>query len=187
MLRWKFMLAVAAASALAAPAGAADIKELFTHAKNNTPSAYACFARIYEADHLRAHPKQRIAKIRVLAAYHNDKFMPWIDLRADARLRDGAKAGFDGTCAITKEAWPTTCDLGCDAGSVDVTLKDADTIILTPPPRATVFGGKTADKGADGQYHMSDDLVFRLDAAPLSACVGLGQTKADENILRGGP
>jgi len=184
----KILLSAAAIALMTSAAHAdADIKTLFANAKGHTPSGYVCFARIYDDAHMKAHPQQYVRKIRLLAAYDDEmKDLRSVSLTLEAMFRNRKAAlRLGGGCDLVAGDEPTQCPIGCDQGQIEVKLRDRDTLIMTLPAHPTLWRPTARDPDAGVDNAMgSDDRVFRLDSAPLNACIGLGAAKKDEAVLR---
>ena len=179
------LVVIAALALLAGSARAeSDIKTLFTQGVTHTPSGYACFSRVYDAAHLKAHPRQYVAKIRLLAALGGEKVEDYyLSLELDATFRNRkTPLMMEGSCGLAGGG-PTHCGIACDGGEIEAALKDTGSILLTLPPNPTMWPHNSAGKDVDNALG-ADDRVFRLGRAPLSACRGLAIDDEGKAILK---
>ena len=142
------------------------------------PGARICFAREYDAAHLKAHPDQKVQSIAFRLAYfmhEPDEYYPkgqrnyYFELRTV--MRDGGrKIGAAGECVPSPDGTNVFCGVECDGGGVLIR-------------RASTKGGMLVDLGATGRIRMSegcdggidlepgaDDRVFLLSEVPAGAC-----------------
>ncbi len=177
--------AAAALIAAVAFSGAAradsNIKTLFATGVKHTPSGYACFTRVYDAAHLKAHPRQYVTKIRVLAALGGDKVEDhYVLLELDGAFRNlETPLMMEGSCGLTGGG--PHCGITCEGGEIGVQLKGTGAMLLTLPVHPTMWPHNWYHDAANALG--SDDRVFRLDRAPLSACRGLAIDDEGKAIL----
>ncbi len=125
-----------------------------------------CFARTYDAEHLRRNPRQRVAAIhlvreRVEVAAENGPRR--FTLRVGFRLRSGTET-FSTLAICTPAADGAACAGEGDTGSFRV-APSGEGLRLTIA-RLEVEG----ESGSSPDLARSDDRVFALRAAPASAC-----------------
>lgn len=153
----------------------------------------ACFGRVYDAQHLAAHKKQRVTAMHIFK-----------DLSADPMKEDPPETaqeilerdGNDGSFGIAAYVhfrdkpgklfhhWlscngfdngPTTCSIDCDGGSF--VLKESGPSLLLQNNGFVVIGGcGESEEEAEQRDFVApgaDDRVFRLDPEPLKVCTML--------------
>jgi hypothetical protein len=150
----------------------------------------ACFGRVYDAAHLKAHPKQKVTSLHVLRSLEErreaENWTP--DARAEAirsfreegqasvtafvNFRD-KKGTFHNSLTCDKEtAAGMTCLIECDGGSFRLNRSGANSVMLNN--NGFVLIGGCGEEVEEGQIrHFSpgaDDKVFRLDSLPIAAC-----------------
>jgi len=141
---------------------------------------HVCFSRVYDAAHLARHPRQDVTDMALLARLEGVE-PSYYSLTLGLRLRgskelhtaraDCRSQGVHGDAAIL-------CAVTCDAGRVDITLKDNGSVYLTFPNNAAIWTPSEADDPkAKGPKLGADDLIFRLDRSPGAPCAAL----ADED------
>lgn len=168
-MRLKAVAAASLACALSAPAGAAPFDATF--------GKTACYARSYDAAHLRAHPRQTVAKIALSYAPANADGVrntaARFELGFSFQLKGGA-GWYDGNAECAAKGAGFDCSLEADGGLFRLTPKDG-ALRLDVVNR----GGRDAsgnqinlegdDFGGFGKPG-GDDLAFDLKPAPAAAC-----------------
>lgn len=150
------------------------------------PGEPLCYARRYDAAHLRANPRQSVTSVRLLRDFPS--------LRLDAQwaktyqardgrtayatlivtYRDSGARRFVGgpNCAI-REGGEIYCSAGsCDGGGFTLSREDADTILIGRKggnQRFTVSGGCAGGPDRNLNRGAGDD-VFRLKRLPIRDC-----------------
>ena len=153
------------------------------------PGRKACYARSYDAAHLRDHPKQRVTSVtfflRVVGLDANgDKFFA---LRAEpydriqyehviALTRRGTKRKLSagGYCSGDVTA---QCAVECDAGGLTLEKAGADALLIRLLDEGIEF-----DNDCDGGKGTrvkpgTDDRVFRVDKVSLDLCRALEKSE----------
>lgn len=147
------------------------------------PGAGICYARAYDADHLRAHPRQTVTDIRFALAYHrhpvdaqtaqdfrvhgqrNYYFRLWVKQRGRPRPLVSV-----GECSPRGDG--IVCTLDCDGGGVRVRRESAPGTILI----SLGEGGRirmSQGCGEDDTVDLvpgADDRAFRLTQTEAAAC-----------------
>ena len=177
---------------LSAPARAADDavvqQEVFGHALDKD-AGYACFTRAYDKAHLASHPKQNVTSIMLLLKGVTDPELRY-NAGVDFRFRKSGKHfQATGDCPSVTLNEPASapnalhCAIDCDGGSINVDLKDADTVLVKLPSGIAVSGtGK--DDAPSGDRFGSDDEVFKLTRAPVVTCLPLGMEDEDKAAMK---
>jgi len=144
----------------------------------------ACFTRVYDAAHLKAHPYQHVVEIRISAHYdpvermRTDSDTPrakW-GYAIHSRLRGGKVKTFkdEGECFFrgdsdAKASFMILCNPACDSG--DHLFVDADGKSAKLSPKDDLIQPDFTGPGAtDAQAATTDDGVFRLYRAKDSLC-----------------
>ena len=161
-----------------------------TRAPLFTADREACFGRVYDAAHLKAHPKQKVASLHVIRSLEPrreaENWTP--DARAESirsfreegqasvtalvNFRD-RKTTFHNSLTCDKETREgVRCLIECDGGSFVLTRSGANSVMLNN--NGFVLIGGCGEEVEEGQVrHFSpgaDDKVFRLDSLPVAAC-----------------
>lgn len=137
--------------------------------------AMACFARDYDAAHLKAHPKQNVTKMMLFVDSTVDPDSGrGYSLAMGAAFR-GLKqmvqlSGFCGEAANGKTA--LNCGIDCDGGEINVKLRDASSILVDIPNGARTWDPESGEDQPKAKFG-PDDKVFRLDAVPVRECLPL--------------
>jgi hypothetical protein len=190
-------LGVAAAALLAVtPAWAAGgfIAGFFGVEPSKTAESFACFNRVYDPAHLASHPQQNVKTMTLLAVV--DPVNP-----DELQLRFGvtfcSRKGMletNGGCGIAKDenGGPTSatsahCNVDCDGGAIDVTLKTDGNVLVGVPAGARLWkpGADDPDDNVHGAFG-PDDKLFRLDRAALGECLPLAADKNEKARLKSG-
>ena len=168
---------------------AADARFMKTLFGAEAPKARsrACFTRVYDAAHMKAHPNQHVIEIRISAHYD-----PVERLRKDSdtprakwgyaihsRLRDGARKRFqdEGSCFFGSRGkdlhggagFQLFCDAACDAG--DYLIMDADGKSAKLLKKDDLIHPEYTEPGPTPDLAAkADDLEFRVYRAKDSLC-----------------
>lgn len=143
---------------LALPASAAPA---FKDWKPGSP----CFARVYDARHLAAHPKQQLTHFALTASKYPSSVKGEFDVTFQFRVKGHGEA-FEGEGIC--RGGPHTANCGVEGDGGHFTMKaDGKGLLLT-----------LAEVGVEGETEFSpvlgvagdDDRVVRLRPAPASAC-----------------
>jgi len=150
----------------------------------------ACFGRIYDAAHLKAHPKQKVSSIHILRSLEQRRGAE--DWTPDARSESIRNFREDGQTSVTafvnfRNSRTTfhnslTCDqetregvrcmIECDGGSFRLARSGANSVMLHN--NGFVLIGGCGEEVEEGQVrHFSpgeDDKLFRLDSLPVATC-----------------
>ena len=175
-----------------APAQAADDaalqQEVFGRALGKD-AGYACFTRAYTKDHLASHPKQNVTSIMLLLKGKPDPELQY-NAGVDFRFRKSGKHfQATGDCPSVTLNGPGSapnalhCAIDCDGGSINVDLKDADTVLVKLPDGIAVSKAASADEPSGDRFG-SDDKVFKLTRALVVTCLPLGLEDADKAAMK---
>lgn len=169
---------VAATIALALGAGPS-----FAQLEDDT---IACFGRAYSADHLAAHPGQRVVEMQIVmdAGFSGERqdhvgpSMVETTLRATTRDRYGEFFANSAVCPWNGDEARYECGIECDGGSFDIALADDGTAILTNTNWGFIlYGSCGEDVAASREVRIpadEDHAEFRLHPMPVETCpVGL--------------
>jgi hypothetical protein len=142
------------------------------------PGRHICYRRVYSADHLARHPKQKVTEIEFRLAYHRfdpDEFFPagqrnyYFQVLAKLRGETGRLTG-SGECS--PDGHTISCSIDCDGGGIRAkrTVGGARNILL-------YFGGYDylrMSTGCDGEggelVPGDDDKQFLLTKKSAEAC-----------------
>ncbi|MER9727322.1 hypothetical protein [Mesorhizobium sp. M0217] len=170
--------------ALAGSAAADDVLKLPELSPNG---ADACFGRVYDAAHLKAHPKQKVARIFFLyghdpVSHPNEEPMANADTSYNGFLTTmvrGAKAPqwAGGWCNHESEdgkSGPIRCGMDCDRTMASLKLDDKGRLILTDVSSDLYLDAGSEDELGEAEYDRqalgSEDNNFRLDPMPAATC-----------------
>ena len=173
------------------PAAAASLTDLSLFGKDpGQDRAFACYTRHYDASHLNAHPQQNVADMTLLVDSAVDDGRHY-NLSLGVNFRR-VKNEFDvtGSCSGTIDGKKLlNCGVDCDGGTINVRLKDKNSILVDIP-----YGARTWDSTLDPEADVepadnpdatfgADDKTFRLDRTALSNCTDLVWDDADKGLL----
>jgi hypothetical protein len=149
--------------------------------------ARACFARLYDAAHLKAHPHQKVVEIRISVHYKPVVKAATAEASAGShwgyaihtRLRDGKQKTFldDGSCsagAVSKDeprgpSFKVRCNAACDAGDDLYVDNDGKKALLSN--KLDLVHPDLDGPGADPRQQAKlDDSVFRIYRASDAEC-----------------
>ena len=187
-MRFAIFLLALAFSATAQADDAALQQEVFGHALGKDAD-YACFTRAFSKDQLASHPKQNVTSIMLLLKGQTDPDVRY-DAGVDFRFRKSGKHfQASGLCPSVKQNEPTSapnalhCGVDCDGGSINVDLKDADTVLVKLPYAVAVSRAASTDEPSTDRFG-SDDKIFKLTRAPVVTCLPLGLEDADKAAMK---
>ncbi|CAN7662749.1 hypothetical protein [Mesorhizobium caraganae] len=186
--KWKnFAVAGSGAMLLGALAGSAGADDALKLPELSASGADACFGRVYDAAHLKAHPKQKVARIFFLyghdpVSHPNEEPMANADTSYNGFLTTtvrGAKtpqwAG--GWCNHESEdgkSGPIRCGMDCDRTMASLKLDDKGRLILTDVSSDLYLDAGSEDELGEAEYDRqalgSEDDNFRLDPMPAATC-----------------
>lgn len=137
-----------------------------------------CFARTYDAAHLKRHPKQTVTSVRLMRGFQQvrsdherEADLVYSELIVTYRA-SGARRFLGGASCRAQEDGTIMCSAdSCDGGSFPLKREDADTIAIGGQAQShfTVSGG--CGGGEDRSLtEGEDDRFFRLKRAPMTAC-----------------
>jgi hypothetical protein len=169
-----------ATSARASEAAAAEAGQL-AEAKilPPEPGRKACYRRVYDAQHLRDHPQQKITEmvffLRVVGYDKQGEFVAkepdhvaynfaiFLKRRGDRQaLREG------GNCLGDKSA---ECVVGCDKGGVTIeNASNGKSLLLRLMNGGIAFGAQCDLKPGVWVKPSADDKAFLLEPAPPELC-----------------
>jgi hypothetical protein len=173
-------LLVAALAPAGAQPAASPLDQVFP------PGEPLCYARRYDAAHLRANPAQSVTSVRLLRDFPSlrlDARSGTADQAGDGRTahatlivtyRDsGARRFVGGPNCTVREGGEIYCLAGsCDGGGFTLSREDADTILIGRKggnQRFTVSGGCAGGPDRSLNRDAGDD-VFRLKRMPIKDC-----------------
>jgi hypothetical protein len=161
-------------------------------AGNPGKTAYACFVRAYDADHLARHPKQKVAAIKLLMTSEHppgEEMNYWFRLGVNYRHRRG---DFDssGFCnhALAEDHGAEIrfdCAVDCEGGGINVALsKDNKSAIIRLQAIKVWQNNKVDDDAGEALTAGADDRIFRLDRADTRDCASLVTDRKELAALR---
>lgn len=156
-------------------------------------TAYACFVRRYDAEHLTRHPKQKVAAMKLLVSAEIDS--------EDKQLHNSFRLGFryrhrsgdfdsSGSChhvVFTRDGGEVRlgCGVDCEGGSIGVALaKDDKSAIVRLASVRVWLHNKPDDEAERSLVAGQDDGIFRLDRADNSECAALVTDRKELAALR---
>jgi hypothetical protein len=149
----------------------------------------ACFARTYDVEHLKRHPKQKVTALLFQIRYHrHPPARAFPDGQRNyyyvlsARVRGEKKAlSSSGECMPGRSGF--ACGPDCDGGGFSVDLEGrGDALLVRLHDRLRMTLGCDGDD-EEATYELTpgtDDKVFRVEKASLSACQAVDR-RAEEN------
>lgn len=141
-----------------------------------------CYSRVYDAAHLKAHPKQQVTEMEFRMAYYThepDEFFPqgqrnyYFALLAKLRGQDSDQPLIaEGECSTNDNGKSIFCGVECDGGGVVVTRRDGGKILVD----LDVMGRLRMSSGCDESDDVvelergEDDKTFLLSQMTESSC-----------------
>jgi hypothetical protein len=156
-------------------------------------TAYACFVRRYDAEHLARHPKQKVATMKLLISAETDK--------EDKQLHNSFRLGFryrhrsgdfdsSGSCHhhVLQDLGDEVrlgCGVDCEGGGIEVALpKEGNSAVVRLESVRVWLNNKPDDEAERSLVAGSDDGIFRLDRTDASACASLVTDRKELAALR---
>jgi hypothetical protein len=183
---------VAAGSAEAAESG--FIGRFLGVEPSKSAETFACFNRVYDPAHLAQHPQQNV-KTMMLLAVVDPANADEVQLRFSVAFRsrkgmletNGGCAVVSGEADTAASASAAHCNVDCDGGAIDVTLKADGAILVGIPAGARLWkpGADNPDDNVHGAFG-PDDKLFRLDRAALGECLPLAVDEEERARLTRG-
>jgi len=156
-------------------------------------TAYACFVRRYDTEHLAQHPKQKVASMKLLVSAETDA--------EDKQLHNSFRIGFryrhrsgdfdsSGSChhaVFTKEGNEVRlgCGIDCEGGGLGIALTkdDRSAVVRLESIRIWLHNKPTEDDDRT-LVAGSDDGIFRLERTDTSECAALATDRKELAALR---
>ncbi len=153
--------------AVSVRASEAEQRALYGRALANGELGWACFSRRYDDAHLRAHPKQNVMAMVVLA-YRPD--WPGAEssiVNFEVRVRGAPEpVQLSGECRAAGGGG-LACGFECDGGTFGVKTAGSGAILIDLPAPPGLCDG---EDDAGGPGFGPDDRRFRLDRVGIDAC-----------------
>lgn len=181
----KSVILSAAVVALAAGSAAAGESDLLLFGKDpGDGKAYACFVRHYDAVHLQTHKKQNVRDMLLFVNSYMDgdsgrqyALQLGVTFR---KLKNEYQTG--GGCSSMDGKPGLNCGIDCDGGQIDVSVKDAKSVLLSIPNGAAIWDPNSDDQAPEARFG-SDDKLFRLDRTKLTDCLALVSDEEDKAAI----
>lgn len=156
-------------------------------------TAYACFVRRYDAEHLARHPEQKVAAMKLLVSAEIDS--------EDKQLHNSFRLGFryrhssgdfdsSGSChhvVFTRDGGELRlgCGVDCEGGGIGIALaKDDKSAIVRLASIRVWLHNRPDDEAKRSLVAGHDDGIFRLDRADNSECAALVTDRKELAALR---
>jgi hypothetical protein len=155
------------------------------------PKSYACFVRLYDANHMARHPKQKVSamKLSVTAEAAEEKTINhWFDL--GFRYRHCADS-FDSSGHCSRIVAENSgreirlgCGVDCEGGGIEVAMKDHRSALIRLERIRIWERNKVDDDAGDNLVAGADDRIFRVERADLHECSELVTDRKELAALR---
>jgi hypothetical protein len=142
------------------------------------PGEHICFAREYDAAHLKAHPRQEVQAIAFRLAYfmhEPDEYFPkgqrnyYFHLSTKMRP-DGHELSTAGECTPTSDGTRIHCGVDCDGGGVMIRkAAEPGSLLIDLETTGRIRMGEGCDAGVDLEPGV-DDKTFLLTLVPAESC-----------------
>ena len=138
-----------------------------------------CFARAYDAAHLKRHPRQTVTSVRLMRGFQqvrDDHERAADEVYAELIVTyrsSGARRFLGGASCLAQDDGTISCSAGsCDGGSFPLKRESSDVVAIGGEALNSHF---TVSGGCGGGPDRSltegdDDRFFRLTRAPMTAC-----------------
>jgi hypothetical protein len=175
------------------PAKGAEFDTRMFGAPLGTRTAYACFVRRYDADHLARHPRQKVSamKLLVTAEYPLEDQAHGYSFRLGVKYRhrngDFDSSGFCGHVVAEDggNELRLGCGVDCDGGGIGVALSKDDKAAIIRLERVRIWqNNKPDDEAGESLVAGADDKIFRLDRTDAGECASLVTDRKELAALR---
>jgi hypothetical protein len=166
-------------------------KRMFAGAIGEKKS-YACFVRVYDAEHLAQRPKQKVGAMKLLVQVEyapEDKITNY-SFRLGVKYRNRT-ASYDssGYCnhVVAEDAGHEIrygCGVDCDGGGIGVAVSNDDKSAIIRLERIRIWQNSKPDDEGSELVAGTDDKVFRLDRADTRECASLVTDRKELAALR---
>lgn len=141
--------------------------------------ATACFARRYDAGHLKQHPKQKVSSMKLLVTAENHPNEPTsYAYKVGVQFR-GKPGNFDGGNACSHmvdddgSKVSFSCDAECGGGGLEIAMSKDDKSAIVNLEVVGVYDRKHPERDAVMLERGTDDKTFRLDRVDDAQCAEL--------------
>lgn len=166
----KGWLMVASLVAATAPAAAAELADLVP-AKDG---ALSCWSRVYDAAHLKSHPRQNVTAMNFAISYaaESAEFAEQYSFLLQAELRDGRIGANTGPCS--EDNGQIMCGVECDGGYVMVEPRSGGSVLLDLETSGYIYlEGGCGSENEDGGFALeagADDREFLVRPVTGAQC-----------------
>lgn len=156
-------------------------------------SAYACFVRRYDANHLMQHPQQKVSAMKLLITAEEapeDKTVNYsfrLGLKYRHRTGNFDSSGYcnHAVMAAAGNEVRFSCSVDCEGGGINVALSKDDKSAIIRLDKIVVWDrNKPDDEAGNALIAGADDKVFRVDRADAGECAELVIDRKELAALR---
>lgn len=189
-MRLSLSLIALAGLAVAAHADDAALQAQVFGRALGADTGYACFTRLYSKDHLASHKHQNVTSTMLLLKSVSNtgdagrRYTAGVDFRfrhSNKHFQAYGECPSIASEGSSAEAGTLHCGIECDGGSINVSLKDENTILVKLPDGIAVSEG--GDEPSSSRFG-SDDKVFKLSRAKPTACLSLALDDDEKAALK---
>lgn len=156
---------------------------------------YACFVRVYDAEHLARHPKQKVNRMKLLVTAEKTpgEGASGYSFRLGLSYRN-RKGVFDssGECRNAvfddKPGENTArlgCSVDCDGGGIGIDLSKDNRAAILSVERVRIWRNNKPDEEASYSLDAGqDDHIFRLERADAKQCASLVADREELAAMR---
>lgn len=183
----------AAAQEVPTPETAAFVERILAGPPGKTKS-YACFVRVYDADHLAKHPLQKVRAMALLMTVEKDGDDPQtrsfrLGLKYRNRPGDFDSSGYCGNARSENDGKRNPrlgCSVDCDGGGVDIAMTPDNKSAMLYVESVRIWRNNKPDEEMSTLSLVggADDRVFRLDRANLDQCRSLVHDRKELAAMR---
>ena len=157
-------------------------KRMFAGKVASKGKSYVCFARRYDAAHLRQHPQQKVTAMKLLVSAQmvpEDQALNY-SFALGVKFRD-RQGNFDtmGSCGHPTAEQESAdklvlgCGVDCDGGGLQIEMANADKSVIVRLDRVAIWNNDKPDDERDSLEAGADDKAFRLDRVAMDECKSL--------------
>lgn len=170
-------------------------KRFFADKLGQKDKTYACFTRVYSADHLAHHPKQKVDRMKLLVTAEKtpSEGASGYSFRLGLNYRN-RKGAFDssGECrnAVFEEkpgdhAARLGCSVDCDGGGIGIDMSKDNRAAILSVERVRIWRNNKPDEEASYSLEAGhDDHIFRLERVDDKQCASLVTDREELAAMR---
>lgn len=168
------------------------VNHLFAGPIKKDDKSYACFVRVYDAEHLARHPKQKVRRMKLLVTAEGatkesaDSFSFRLGLNyRNKRSTFDSSGGCNPVAEEGTKNSQLSCYVDCDGGGIGITLANDDKVAMLEVERIRIWRNSHPDEEASYSLEAGqDDHIFRLERVDTRQCASLVTDREELAAMR---